>query len=235
MNGHSVLRIPAILMSAGVLFAGTILFLFYAISNPSSRSNTFTFTAWFSAAQVVFLLSALLYAAIKDGRPDSVVPVNSAIVEVVFFYNVVALSTILLFTRYLLPLHHSEPRNYYTICATEALIAAVIVILLQLVVAAHQMGHAESVQRRVQLNELLQKCEAISSNAVNAGWTLDVKRCSDRIRFSEAIRTDPALSLNVLRLLSELEVLTSSAPQEPTLGEARKIVTEIESTALRNR
>ena len=222
----------AILAAAGLLLTAVVLFLFYGISEPSSRSGTFSFTAWLSAVQVMLLFSSLIYTAIKDGRPKSVIPVNSATVIVAFIYNVIAVLTILLFTQVLLPQRSTE-RTYYVICIAELGAAVAYAILLQLVSVAHHVGHTEAVQSRAGVDGLLRRCEVISSNAAIGGWQLDLRRCSDVIRFSEGLRRDLALPSEVDRLLAELEVLTQSAPQEPALGEAKKLISGIEALARR--
>jgi hypothetical protein len=232
MTGDSRIKGVAILAGAGLLLAAVVLFLFYGISEPSSRSNTFLFTAWFSGGQVILLFAALVYTAIKDGHPGSVIPVNSATVVVAFIYNVVAVLTILLFTQVLLP-HRSSTRTYYVICIAELGIAVAYTILLQLVAVAHQMGHSDAANRRVTIDGLLKRCDVVSSNTVIGGWVLDIRRCSELIRFSEELRRDSALSSEVDRLLSELEALTQAPLQDALLGEAKKLVSNIEALAAR--
>jgi hypothetical protein len=221
-----------ILAAAGLLLAVVVLFLFYGVSEPSSRSETFSFTAWFSASQVVLLFTALIYTTIKDGRPGSVIPVNSATVVATFIYNVVAVMTMLLFTQFLLP-HRSSSRTYYVMCIAELGIAVAYAVLLQLVAVAHQVGHTEALKSRATIDSLLKACDVISCNAASGGWMLDLRHCAELIRFSEGLRRDPALASEVDQLLAEIEVLTKSAPQEPALGEAKKLIGGIEALAKR--
>jgi hypothetical protein len=237
MRGEGMTEDPrikgvSILAVAGLLATAVVLFLFYGIAEPSTRSESFSFTAWFSAVQVILLFSSLIYAAIKDGRPGSVIPVNSATVVVTFIYNVIAALTILLFTQVLLP-HRSSARTYYVICIAELGAALAYAILLQLVSVARHASDAEATQSRAGVDVLLRKCGVISSNAAMGGWTLDLERCSEVIRFSEGLRRNPALPSEVDRLLAELEVLTQSAPREPALGEATKLIRGIEALARR--
>jgi hypothetical protein len=222
----------AILTVAGLLLAAVVLLLFYGILDPSSRSGTFSFTAWFSVFQVLLLFSSLIYTAIKDGHPGSVIPVNSATVIATLIYNVAAVLTILLFTQFLLPFRSSS-RTYYVICIAEFGIAAACLITLQLVAVAHRVGHTEALQSRATVDSLLKTCDVISSNATSGGWELDLRRCSEVIRFSEGLRHDPVLPPEVDRLLGELEALTKSDPQEAALGEAKKIISGIEALARR--
>lgn len=221
-----------ILAAAGLIVAAVVLFLFYGISDPSSRSETFTFTAWFGACQVFVLFASLIYTAIKDGRPGSVIPVNSATVIATFIYNAIAVLTMLLFTLYLLP-HLASARTYYAVCIAEMALACAYVILLQLVAVAHQVGHAEAAQARATVDSLLRICDRIAGNAASEGWTLDMRRCSESIRFSEGLRRDPELPSAVDRLLAELEFLTRSAPDEFRRGEARRLMNSVEALANR--
>jgi hypothetical protein len=232
MTGDPRIKGVAILAVSGLLLVAVVLFLFYGISEPSSRSETFSFTAWFSAGQVILLFAALIYTAIKDGHPGSVIPVNSATVVAAFLYNVVAVLTMLLFTQFLLP-HRSSTRDYYVICVAELGVSAAYVVLLQLVAVAHKVGHTEALESRATIDGLVRKCDAISLNAASTGWTVDLRRCSELIRFSEGLRRDPALPSEVDRSLAELEVLTKSTPQEPALGEAKKLISGIEALARR--
>ncbi len=232
MTGDPRIKGVAILSAAGLLLTAVVLFLFYGISVPVSRSETFVFTAWFSAAQVLLLFSSLIYTAIKDGHPGSVIPVNSATVIATFFYNVAAGLTMLLFVLYLLP-RYSSARTYYVICIAELGVAAAYMVLLQLVAVAHKVGHTEALQSRETIDDLVRICDAISLRAASLGWKVDLRRCSELIRFSEGLRRDPALPSEVDRLLTELEVLTKSTPQEPALGEAQKLISGIEALARR--
>jgi hypothetical protein len=232
MTGDPRIKGVAILAVSGLLLVAVVLFLFYGVSEPPSRSETFSFTAWFSVAQVFLFFASLIYTAIKDGHPGSVIPVNSATVIATFIYNVVAVLTMLLFTLYLLP-RYSSARTYYVICIAELGIAAAYVVMLQLVAVAHEVGHAGAQQSRATIDSLLRACDAISLNAASLGWTVDMGRCSELIRFSEGLRRDPALPSEVDRLLAELEVLTKSTPQEPALGEAKRLISGIEALATR--
>jgi len=222
----------AILAVAGFLLTAVVLFLFYGIAEPASRSETFSFTAWFGAGQVVLLFSSLIYTAIKDGRPGSVIPVNSATVVATFFYNVAAAVTMLLFTLYLLP-SRSTARTYYVVCLAELGIAVAYIVMLQLVAVAHEVGHAEAIEARATVEDLVRKCDAISLMAASQGWTLNLARCSESIRFSEGLRRDPALPSEVNRMLGELEELTQSAPGEAELAEAKRRIAGIEALARR--
>lgn len=233
MKADTRVKGVAILASAGLLLSAVVPFLFYGIVEPSSRSNTFLFTTWLSTGQVIILFSALVYTAIKDGHPGSVIPVNSATVVVAFLYNVAATLTILLFTLVLLPHRSSTPRTYYVVCIAELGIAGAYAILLQLVAIAHRIGHSEPAERRTTVNGLVRKCEIISSIAASNGWTLDVKRCSELIRFSEGLRRDPALSTEVDRLLSQLEALTQAPSLDASLADAKKLICNIETLATR--
>jgi hypothetical protein len=237
MRGESMKADPrikgvAILAAAGLLLTVVVLFLFYGISVPLSRSETFVFTAWFSAAQVLLLFSSLVYTAIKDGHPGSVIPVNSATVIATFIYNVAAVLTILLFTLYLFP-RFSSARTYYVICVAELGVAAAYLVLLQLVAVAHKVGHTEALESRATIDGLVRMCDAISSNAASIGWKLDMRRCMEQIRFSEGLRRDTTLPSEVARLLEELETLTNMAPEEPAVGEAKKLISGIEALARR--
>ena len=232
MTADSRIKGVAILAFAGLLLAVVVLFLFYGISEPSSRSNTFTFTAWFSTGQVILLFAGLIYTAIKDGHPGSLIPVNSATVLVAFIYNVVAVVTMLLFTRFLLP-DRSNARTYYVICIAELGAAVVYVALLQLVAVAHQVGHSEAVRSRATIDGLIKMCDAISCNAAGVGWKLDLQRCSEHIRFSEALRRDPALQPEVARLLAQIEASTNVPPEESTIGEVKKLISGIDALAQR--
>lgn len=233
MKADTRIKGVAILASAGVLLAAVVLFLFYGIVEPSSRSCTFLFTTWLSTGQVIILFSALIYAAIKDGHPGSVIPVNSATVVVAFLYNAAATLTMLLFTLVLLPHHSSTPRTYYVVCIAEVGICGACAILLQLVAIAHRIGHSEATERRATINHLVRKCEIISSVAASNGWTLDVKRCSELIRFSEGIRRDSALSAEVDRLLSQLDTLAHIPSLDASLADAKKLISNIETLAAR--
>jgi hypothetical protein len=193
---------------------------------------TFTFTAWFSSCQALILLASLLYAAIKDGHPGAVVPVNSATVLVTFCYNIVAIGTILLFTQVLLP-QYATARAYYAICIAELGVAAAIVTLLQLVSIAHQTGHARGMAGRQRVEVLLANCDLIAANARINGWKLAIDRLAENIRFSEGLRRNPALADDIAFHLSQLESLTNSPAQETSSGEAQALVTEIASLALR--
>jgi hypothetical protein len=230
MTGDPRIKGVAILAVSGLLLVAVVLFLFYGISEPYSRSETFPFTAWFSAGQVIFLFAALIYTAIKDGHPGSVIPVNSATVVATFLYNVVAVLTVLLFTQLLLP-HRSSARTYYVICVAELGIAAAYVVMFQLVAVAHNLGHTDALESRATIDDLLRKCDAISCNAASEGWALDFRRCAEHIRFSEGLRRDSTLPSEVNRLLGELEVLTRSGPDESALGQAKKLIIGIEALA----
>ena len=222
----------AILAASGLLLTAVILFIFYGISVPLSRSETFRFTAWFSAAQVLLLFSSLIYTAIKDGRPGSVIPVNSATVIATFIYNVAAVLTMLLFTLYLLP-RYSSARTYYVICIAELGIAAAYLVLLQLVAIAHKVGHTEALDSRPTIDGLIRKCDAISGNACSVGWRLDMRHCTEQIRFSEGLRRNPTLPSEIARLLEELEALTNAAPEEPAIRNAQRLMSGIEALAQR--
>jgi len=232
MTGDPRIKGVAILAVSGLLLVAVVLLLFYGVLEPSSRSETFSFTAWFSAVQVLLLFASLIYTAVKDGHPGSVIPVNSATVVATFIYNVAAVLTMILFTQFLLP-RHSSPKSYYVICIAGFGIAAAYVVTLQLVAVAHQVGHTEALQSSATIDSLLKMCDVITCNATGGGWGLDLRRCSELIRFSEGLRRDPALPSEVDRLLGELEALTKSAPQEPSLGEAKKLISGIEALARR--
>jgi hypothetical protein len=237
MRGESMTADPrikgvAILAAAGLLLTAVVLFLFYGMSVPSSRSETFVFTAWFSTAQALLLFASLIYTAIKDGRPGSVIPVNSATVIATFIYNVAAVLTMLLFTLYLLP-RYSSAGTYYVICIAELGIAAAYVVLLQIVAVAHEVGHAGAQQSRATIESLLRMCEAISCNAASGSWKLDMRRCAEQIRFSEGLRRNPGLQQDAARLLEELEILTNSASEEPAISEAKKLISSIEALTKR--
>jgi hypothetical protein len=225
-------RVGLVLLSAGLLLTAVPLFLYYVPSEPQSRSLTFTFTAWFSSCQVLFLFASLLYAAIKDGRPDAVVPVNSATVVVTFCYNIVAVGTILLFTRVLLP-QHATAKTYYAICIAELGVAIALVILLQMVSIAHQAGHAQGVASRQRVEKLLADCDCIAAKAAIKGWKLTMDSLAEKIRFSEGLRRNPALVDDVGLRLSQLESLTNSPARETSYSDAQKLMTEIASLASR--
>lgn len=233
MKADTRVKGVATLASAGLLVSAVVPFLFYGIVEPSSRSNTFLFTTWLSTGQVIILFAALIYTAIEDGHPGSVIPVNSATVVVAFLYNVVAALTMLLFTLVLLPHRSSTPRTYYVVCVSELGIAGAYAILLQLVAIAHRIGHSEATERRTTVNGLIRKCEVISSVAASNGWTLDVKRCSELIRFSEGIRRDSALSAEVDCLLSQLDTLARTPSLDASLADAKKLISNIETLAAR--
>lgn len=232
MSVNPSFRLVAVLLAAGLLLAAVVLFLFYALSDANSRSSTFTFTAWFSGLQVILLLASLLYTAIKDGCPGVVVPVNSARVVVAFYYNVLAVGTIIVFTQLLLP-RHATPKAYYAVCIAELGVAIVVAILLETVGISHQVGHAGAAAARGRVDELLTKCDLISANAASNGWKLDMRPFSDRIRFSEGLRRNPTLVADVTVRLSELESLTNSSVQDPAQREVRRVMAEIESLASR--
>ncbi len=225
-------RLLAVLSGAGLLLTVIVPFLFYAVTDPSTRGSTFTFSAWFSATQVVLLFSSLLYAAVKDGRPGSVVPLNSAIVVVTFYYNLVAVGTVILFTEVLLP-RGSTPRTYYAVCLAELGVAIAITVLLQIVAISHQVGHGAAIASRERVDELLARCDSISANATSKGWNLEILRLSERIRFSEGLHRNSSLAAEVALRLSELESLTNSNAQPASRGEAQRLIAEIESLAFR--
>jgi hypothetical protein len=234
MKADTRVKGVAILASAGLLLSAVVPFLFYGIVEPSSRSNTFLFTTWLSTGQVIILFSALIYTAIKDGHSGSVIPVNSATVLVAFLYNVAATLTMLLFTLFLLPHRSSTPRIYYVVCIAELGIAGAYAILLQLVAVAHRIGHSEAAEHRTTVESLVRKCDIVSSVATSNGWTLDIRRCSELIRFSEGLRRNPALSTEVDRLLSQLEVMTQAPSLDTSLADAKKLICSIEALAARH-
>lgn len=223
----------ATLAAAGLLLSAIVPFLFYGIVAAPSRSNTFLFTTWLSTAQVIILFSALLYTAVKDGHSGSVIPVNSASVVVASLYNVASTFTMLLFTLVLLPRGSATPRTYYVVCISELGIFGAYVILLQLVAIAQRIGHSEATARRTTIDALVRKCDNISSVAANNGWALDLRRCSERIRFSEGVRRDSSLSEEVDHLLSQLDTLTHTPYLDASLADAEKLLFTIETLAAR--
>lgn len=232
MTVGAPVRLLAVLVTVAMLLAGTILLLFYSLSDPSTRSETFGFSAWFSASQVVLLLGSICYAAMKDSLPGSVVPVNTGTIVVTAVYNAVAVVTMVLFTQVLLP-KHATSAAYYTICAAELLVAATLIVFLRMVSISHQVGHAGAMVGRADVEQLIKTCERIVAAGHVQGWKSDVLPSPERLRFSEGLRRDPLLRAAVAKLLSNLETHLASLPAEKTDGEARRLVVEIENLAAR--
>jgi hypothetical protein len=218
-----------ILGATGLIAAAVEVFLFYALREPLHRSNTFAFTTWYCAFQIVMLFGALLYAAIRDGHPGSIVPVNSAVVTIVFACNVLAVVTVVIFNL-ILP-QYSTPRTYYSVSLAETALGIATVILIQAAGVAHQVGHMQAVATREAVQELASTCDRIATAATVHGWSLD--SAADDIRFSEGVRRNPALAEEVSRRLMKLEALAGATADDSVRAEADKIVNEIKVLAAR--
>jgi len=214
---------------AALIGAGIVVAMFFAFSDPSERSDTFLFTALYTAFQIVAICAIKIYTSLKTERGELVAPVSSAMVTVVVSYSAVSVLVILLFHSVLSPLR--TPGNYYTVNAAVVILTAAVLVWVQSVARAHTHGHREAAQARRSVDELLVWCDALKAHSAMNGWNLDVGKIAERIRFSEGVRRNPAVAQGVSEQLAQLETLVQQQADEGLRREGERIVRAVELLA----
>lgn len=222
---------PGAVALTGLIGAGTVVAMFYLFSDPSQRSDTFLFTALYTAFQIIAICAVKIYTSRMTERGDVVAPVSSAMVTVVVGYSGITVLLILLFHSVLSP--YRTPRNYYTINAAVVALTAASLLWVQSVAVAHKRGHRQAAQARQGVDQLLVSCDALKAPCAMNGWNLDVGKMAERIRFSEGIRRNPALAQSVSEQLAQLERLVQQQAGEGLRREGERIVRAVELLAER--
>jgi hypothetical protein len=216
---------------AGALLAVTVAVLFYVLVEPIDRSETFAFTAWYSVFQVAVLFGAFLYGVARRRQSGVTVPVVAATEMIVLAYNVVTVAVMIVF-NVLLPEYRTVARYYVTNFAVTA-VAAASLALLQLVPAAHNVGHAEAARARASVDDLVALCGAVGAQCEIEGWKREMTSVAEQIRFSEGLRVNPELAARVADEIRLMDRLSVGALDEHARHEGDRVLRSIKALASR--
>jgi hypothetical protein len=220
-------QIGMVFLASGLVLVTIILLLFYGLTEPETRSATFSFTLWIIIFQVASFSGVMAFTAFQS-ESRMAVPVRMSYMTIVGAYNGLSILTILFFNLFLLP-DVVSPKTYYVIMIAELLLAVSLLILINVVGLVDQGAHAEGIAKRTQVQDLADVCESISAAAKINGSNLDqaVRELQEKIRFSEGLRKNDSLLLDAFSRLQDLCALVEGGLDDTRLAEAKKKLMEL--------
>ena len=207
-------KISLLLGSAGFVIAAVVLLLFYMFKSPEVRSETFTFTAWFTAFLILypflFIGGNLFFKANHPGT-QSIMTLAGANLTLIMIG--VELFLVLLCNVFLLP-NILGTGQYYALTVFVFALYFAAILLIQIVGVVQNSGNKAAIQNYKTVNHLVYAIDAVCSLASGNGWQVEgqIKKLGEQIRFSEGLRNNPELVDKAYMLISELEsILQQSA------------------------
>jgi hypothetical protein len=219
---------------AGCMVIAVTLLLFYQLYDAHARTDTFTFTVWFVVFQEALFFGSLALISLRSARTSTAVAVRIGYHTTVVLYNLVALVTVALFNSVLLP-QHASPESYYTVTIAETGLLLTLLVILPAVNIAHHASHREAEVMRSVVDQMLVTCDRLRALTEAHGWRLtqSLRELGERIRFSEGLRLNGDLVVEVSSRLDDLETLTSAGGDEAAQKAVERLVKELTIMAMR--
>ncbi len=209
---------------AGAIVIAVTLLLIYQLSDAASRSISFNFTVAFIVFQEVTLFATLAINSLNLASNSQNLPLRTAYVSSILFYNSIALITVIIFS-FVPFLQSVKPSTYYSVCLAETGLTTALIAILRLIDVSHQSAHNTSEQALYQVELMLHACDRITTLNQIHQWNLAslIQQLCERIRYSEGLRRNQELATQMLSLLDQLESLIKSDSKNESELEATQL------------
>jgi len=216
------------LAGIGLLITADTILLLYLGRSLFPSQDAMSLAGAFLILQEATLFGVLIYITMTAGRTSIALPVHLGYISVLVTCSLFAVLVIAIFDL-LLIFDIVSIAAFWTALAIRQSTLLVLLLSVHIVGIIQRASHHQSELRRSAVEDVVRMCERVSTSAKLAGWNLGAQfdTAGERLRFSEGLRRNESLVMNVRDRLSALDGLAKTDRNVESETKARVLLNEI--------